>query len=666
MREDPVSAEEVAHRRFSYAFRGFDTGEVRDYLERVAEELRSAVKRERELQRQVAAAEHRAAHPVVDEAVLTRTLGEETSRILTSAHEVARELKAKAEDNAARILREAHAEAQRIRASAEVVLVERTEEAELAADDIRSGARDEVEASLQQARQEASSIVAEAEVRAGRMVEDAEAASARVVSELGRRRRVAHAQIEQLRAGRERLLDAYRVVRRTLEEVVEELHRAEPEARLAAEAAARRAGIDAAHLEVADADADADVIEVEEVRVGASVGPAAAPSLGDSATGAVDAATAPPPTAFTTGPPGEAGEPDDKAGPEPIGEEPSGEGPVPPRSGEEDRGLAPLGRVEPLGGEPSPDSGVADEAPPVEEAPSPARPESGAQPEEAEREAGEPERVGTPPVSALFARIRADRAAAVTRAQEVLAADHPTAERPSTAPSPDHPPAATSEEPSTDGDEALLQRRDDALEGIISGLARRLKRVLQDEQNEVLDRLRSHRGHNPSELMPTSVDQVARYRLAGADLLEEAASAGVEFIAPGSNVAPDIADLVDGLAESLIGPLRRRLQQAMRAEDGDDPATLAEPIGAAYREWKAQRIDRLAGDAAISAFSRGTAAAVPGAALRWVVDDDDGQCPDCDDNALAGPTPVGEAYPTGQQHPPAHAGCRCLLVSANT
>jgi hypothetical protein len=31
---------------------------------------------------------------------------------------------------------------------------------------------------------------------------------------------------------------------------------------------------------------------------------------------------------------------------------------------------------------------------------------------------------------------------------------------------------------------------------------------------------------------------------------------------------------------------------------------------------------------------------------------------------LAGPTPKGQAYPTGQLHPPAHHGCRCLLVPA--
>ena len=51
----------------------------------------------------------------------------------------------------------------------------------------------------------------------------------------------------------------------------------------------------------------------------------------------------------------------------------------------------------------------------------------------------------------------------------------------------------------------------------------------------------------------------------------------------------------------------------------------------------------------------------PAARLQWLVDDD-GHCPDCDDNALAGPTAKGETFPTGQLHPPAHPGCRCLLV----
>jgi hypothetical protein len=64
-----------------------------------------------------------------------------------------------------------------------------------------------------------------------------------------------------------------------------------------------------------------------------------------------------------------------------------------------------------------------------------------------------------------------------------------------------------------------------------------------------------------------------------------------------------------------------------------------------------------------TALCRGLFAASPdGIAFRWVVDDD-GPCPDCDDNALAGPVPKGRAFPTGQPHPPAHIGCRCLVLA---
>ena len=67
-----------------------------------------------------------------------------------------------------------------------------------------------------------------------------------------------------------------------------------------------------------------------------------------------------------------------------------------------------------------------------------------------------------------------------------------------------------------------------------------------------------------------------------------------------------------------------------------------------------------------SPFARAALGAVPeGTVMRWVVDDDVAECPDCDDNALAGPVPSGEAFPTGHPHPPAHAGCRCLLAPAN-
>ncbi len=89
---------------------------------------------------------------------------------------------------------------------------------------------------------------------------------------------------------------------------------------------------------------------------------------------------------------------------------------------------------------------------------------------------------------------------------------------------------------------------------------------------------------------------------------------------------------------------------------------MTERVGAAYREWRGERIERLVGDYALEAFSIGVAAASGGNGLRWVLAGGGTGCADCDDNALAGVVSPGEEFPTGHHHPPAHAGCRCLVV----
>jgi hypothetical protein len=97
-----------------------------------------------------------------------------------------------------------------------------------------------------------------------------------------------------------------------------------------------------------------------------------------------------------------------------------------------------------------------------------------------------------------------------------------------------------------------------------------------------------------------------------------------------------------------------------------DIGSLSERLSGVYREWKVQKVERLASHYLIAAHQRGVFLGQPeGALLRWIVDDDT-PCPDCDDNALAGPTPRGETFPTGQLHPPAHLGCRCLVTPAST
>ncbi len=71
---------------------------------------------------------------------------------------------------------------------------------------------------------------------AGReLVNEARSVRERILADLGRRRMLLQAQIDELRAGRDRLLDAYRVVKRTLGDATDAL--VQVEARAAAELA---------------------------------------------------------------------------------------------------------------------------------------------------------------------------------------------------------------------------------------------------------------------------------------------------------------------------------------------------------------------------------------------------------------------------------------------
>lgn len=719
MSDGPLSPEEVAHRGFGTTFRGFDTAEVRAYLQRVANDLREATARERDLHRRLADAEHRAAHPVLEGDALTRALGDEMGRVLATAQEAANGLKDKAEENAARILREAHDQAQRIRAQAEAILAVRTEEADAEAAGIRRAAQEEGEGVVERARRESAAAMADVEGKARHLVHDAQAARARVLGDLTRRRRLLQTQVEQLRAGRERLLEAYRKVRSTTDEVADELQRVENEAREAAGAAGERmAAVAGAEDDLGDVLA-AFPAEPAAGGDGRAEAPAGPPD-GDG-TGEHDDATAPEADA---GPPGAGGQAPtateaatgdattSAVGPGGIPSTP----PVAPiaadvklemaaqlaseeaESAEADAQAAEAEAVEGAGEAGGSDAGsttqvvstrpggsgerrplrllrrLKAEGRPLDVVAGPSGDEAVRVIPPGPAAAGQAEAdlaaAAVAGVDELFARIRAGRADAVARAHEVLAAE-PGA----SAQAADLPPVdqvggdqAPEVQPALVDEESLLRRRDTAVEGIEAKLARKLKRALQDEQNEVLDRLRSARAGTYTEAVLLSpAEQAGRYRLAADELLRTSAAAGVTFASPGEDdrpEAPDVGDIVTDLAASLAEPLRRALERALGG-DGADQAAVGERIGAAYRECKVQRIEGLAGDAVTAAFGRGTLAALPaGAASRWVVDDDGRPCPDCDDNALAGPTPAGEAFPTGQPHPPAHAGCRCLLAPA--
>jgi DivIVA domain-containing protein len=595
--------DEVARHTFGTTRRGFDPAEVRAFLEQLAQEMATAADREEELRRAVDAAEHLAANPVLDEATLTAALGQETARVLRSAHDAASELVARAQADADRLRTQSEDEANQLHTRSEQNATDRVAQAEAVASDVRRRAQEEMTSKLEASKLEAEELVAQARAECRAMVQEAQEVRARVLADLTRRRRVLHSQIEQLRAGRERLAETITDVRHTVDRITDELFRAEDEARLAAEAAGRQAATQ----------------DSPEVLAASDV------------TGSV-ALTAP----------------DDLTGPVAV--------------------TGPAAAVAGLSGA-------------VEEAPLLAPEEIGTGALE------EDESSRKQAVDDLFARLRAERGrhesdtgtgaaaggsssappgpgAAAATTEAAKAAPVPAADQAS--------PTATAEAsspPAVEGgsEEAVsvdprLSKRDEMLGPVVSTLVRRIKRALQDDQNDILDRVRAGGGWGPSVLLPAE-EHEQRYVVAAIEHLKDAARSGATFAGGKPDDAPSVDVVAGELAAAIVVPLRRRLEEAGASVDAGDDSALIEHVGAAFRDWKGARVERLAGDQALAAFSQASVAAAPRATLlQWVVDDGGIRCPDCDDNALAGPQKPGEAFATGHPCPPAHAGCRCLLA----
>jgi DivIVA domain-containing protein len=230
-------------------------------------------------------------------------------------------------------------------------------------------------------------------------------------------------------------------------------------------------------------------------------------------------------------------------------------------------------------------------------------------------------------------------------------------------------PDADASEESEDTDEPATAARDAALADTTDDLVRRGKRALQDEQNDLLDGLRRQRGKiDAAKVLPALEDQLARWAHVLQPAVDAAYAAGAASVGPEAGGRPAGSApraLLTELATSVVSPLRERLESSLGSVDTRTPAdteiAIAQSLGARYREWRGEQLEGVLGDVLAVAYSRGVFDAAPdGARLRWVPAVV-GKCPDCDDNALE-PTVKGSEFPTGQPHPPAHPGCRCLLV----
>ncbi len=624
-RPDPSSPAAVGSAQFNVERRGYDQGEVRDFLRMVSAELARLQERERFLESEMRAMQTRGLSDpgVLDEATVTTLLGEETARVLSVAREAAQQMRARGAESAERLVREATAESARLREEAEIEVSRRRSDAV-------TDSESEIELAKQQGRE---------------MVNEARAYREKMLSELARRRELAKQQIEQLVRDRDRLMSAFERARLAANDVMgdlsefddaaDELTRALPEG-----------VIDSTIKNVVQF--DREKFEDDE----------SVPVVADITTLPVDESIAMPVEVLerekVVEPNIETAVVEEKVLPvmrQEVKPEISPEADLEPDDGHRAKVVQLFGRTS-RRLHPSTDAPVS-EAPvlelPVAEKPAVVNPKNSS-------------------VDDLFAKLRkagADSVAGSVKQVEPIAKQpmkaSPSVVEPRKAPVLAKP------------DAQIFSKRDDALTPMIEVLAKKLKRVLADEENAMLNYLQSKKAQVALEkVLPTFDSHVQSFVEATSKDLIEAAMAGAQSLS--KSLKADLRKKISNtavmqvmskkLADEIVLPLRTRIQKCAEKSAGDSNE-MSSLIRTVYREWKMQQVDKLVGDVTRLAYSRGAYLVLDvGTKVCWMVDPNGPPCADAEDNSLAGAIARGENFPTGHEHPVIHSGCRCLVVPA--
>ena len=628
-RPDPSSPTAVAGATFPSSRRGFDQNEVRDFLRMVSAEISRQQERITFLERELLNSQQAGTAPQVElnEETITELLGEETARIVQAAREAAGKIKVRSEETATRLVREATDEAARVR-----------EDAELEAARVRQDAASDAEAEVLMAKQQGRD-----------MVNEARAYRERVLADVARRRELAREQIEDLMHGRDRIVQVFDRARIATEDVLRELDDVAEEPSEFVNLAPTTGPIPII--------VQADEIEAREaMRPAVSSAPAFVPYDQDEDIAVMAEEVVIDRTALIEE---VVAIEESIAIEEKVVKEQTPIAPVVELVVE-----APVSNVVPLFARQETTVVVADLDEDLEE--------------DDDDDVNDPPLViveqkakaVVPPADDIFAKLR--RSGAESVAKEVATTQVKKVE-------PKKKPAEKKIEPvveeiiETSVEEAAtatpFELRDEELAPVIAAMSRKLKRVLADEQNEVLDILR---GKLPVKTLDAIVgpktDHSARMLEALEASLKAAALAGAKSLSNASDkdlqkmVASQMAAINEFVIATVVAPLRERLSRSISQAAGDN-AELTSLVRLVYREWKNQHVDTQIDNIAQTSFGRGAFAALtPGAKVCWKVDPNGPACADAEDNSLAGFVNAGEAFPTGHTHAPAHAGCRCALV----
>jgi cellobiose-specific phosphotransferase system component IIA len=597
----------------------------------VAAEMARLQERERFLESEMRAMQTRglSAPGRLDEETVTTLLGEEAARVLTAARDASTQIRDRAEESATRLVKDAAEDAVRIRESAVL-------EAARIRDDSGADAEAEIEMAKQQGRD---------------MVNEAREYREKVLSELSRRRDAARSQIEQLLHGRDRLMNAFERARIASEDVIGGLTDAHDEPEFIVDLSPTTGPvpiINSEHPSVKMFDREEIVAEEEPTETVSNV------------------------VIFDH-------ESEAEVEVEVIADEVSVE------VIDEVQIVDVLHPVHtPAEVEPSVEDAISVETSETSQTNvvslfgrgrrSVDMPEIAIEEVEAEQPAEAAVVVPTVKkdvvaVDDIFAKLRAGSTADVA-AKAATSSDVAKAEKPAAKASvPKAEKKAKAKPVAPVVDLARFEERNEELSPVVVAMARKLKRVLADEQNTVLGHVRAKRSSlDIDAVLGTEAEHSARYASAVAEDSMAAASAGAKSVKAAGGSSRRVtqkaiaAHAVSAITAGLVAGFREDARIAIGEAEGDREVLLG-LIRDVYRSWKTERIDSHVDDIACSSYSHGAYLALePGSKITWMAEPDTNCCSECEDNSLGGSVVRGDDFPTGHSHPPAHAGCRCLVA----
>ena len=631
---DPSSPAAVGSAQFNVTRRGYDQGEVRDFLRMVSAELARLQEREKFLESEMRAMQTRGLSDpgVLDEATVTTLLGEETARVLSVAREAAQQMRERAAETAERMVREAASEVARLR-----------EEAEVEASRRRSDASSDSEAEIELAKQQGRE-----------MVNEARAYREKLLAELATRRELARQQIEELIRHRDRLKAAFERASLAASGAVGDLtdfDAAAEEFQQAVPVVIETSPISIIKPQEPESSnvlpfdrekfedevVEQEVIEQEVIEPEVVEQEVVEPEVVEQEVVTnIDAE---------------------------VRIEASQSNEVEPDNGHRAKIVQMFGRTS-RRLHPSTDKPES-ETKKIE--PNELEPKKS---KTSETEASENVQISREPAPApkktsvddLFAKLRqagAETVASSVKTTKASAKKDDVSKKKVEVPTPVKP------------DPKMFERRDSALVTVDEVVAKKLKRVLADEENAMLNYLQSKKAQVALEkVLPSVENQLQNYVEAISKELIEAAMSGAQSLS--KSLKADLRKKISNmtvmqvmskkLADDIVYPLRERIQKCVENSDGS-ASEMSSLIRTVYREWKMQQIDKLVVDISRLAYSRGAYLVLEtGTKVCWMVDPNGPPCSDAEDNSLAGEVASGEKFPTGHEHPVIHSGCKCLVV----